>query len=372
MDWQQVRDEFPALREWTYLNTATMGHLPRRAEEAAARHLAHRNALACSDFLAWYDDADRLRGKLAQLFGGAAPDYAFFPAAAPVLSLLIGGIDWRPGDRIVTLTDEFPNHVYYPTLLAERGVELVETDWVRFREAVEGGRTRLVAFSAMSYVNGFRPPLVETSRWLRERGVLFYVDGTQGAGALRYDMSELDPDIFAVHGYKWMLAPAGAAFAYVAPRVREWLRPSVVGWRSHRDWRNVNALHHGTPEFSPDAERYEGYMLPALPLYMLEASVDLMLELGRDAIQLRVLELAASLREAIQGLGGRVVTEGESPILAVRFDGWDSVSIAKLLKEKKVIASARHGNLRLSMHFYNSGDDISRMISCMQNGYCIA
>ena len=365
MDWQQVRDEFPALREWTYLNTATIGQLPRRAEEAAARHLAHRNALACADFLDWFDDADRLRGKLARLFGGGAPDYAFFAAASPVLSLLIGGIDWRAGDRIVTLKDEFPNHVYYPALLAERDVELVETDWVRFREAVEGGRTRLVALSAMSYVNGFRPPLVETSRWLRDRGVLFYVDGTQGAGALRYDMGEIDPDIFAVHGYKWMLAPAGAAFAYVAPRVREWLRPNVVGWRSHWDWRNVNALHHGRPEFSADAERYEGHMLASLPLYMLEASVDLMLELGRDVIERRVLELSSLLRRAVQGLGGSVVTEGESPILAVRFAGRDSGEIAKQLKENKILASARHGNLRLSMHLYNSESDISSLNKSM-------
>lgn len=363
MDWHRVREEFPALQEWTYLNTATMGHLPRRAEDAAVGHFGHRNALACSDFLDWYDDADRLRAKLALLFGARAADYAFFPAAGPVLSLLIGGIDWKPGDRIVTLTDEFPNHVYYPALLAERGVELVETDWAGFRSAVTGGRTRLVALSSMSYTTGFRPELIETSRWLKKRGVLFYVDGTQGAGALRYDMAEMDPDVFAVHGYKWMLAPAGAAFAYIAPRVREWLRPNVVGWRSHRDWRNVSALHHGTPEFASEAERYEGYMLPALTLYMLEASVDLMLELGRDAIERRVLELAALVRRAVERLGGEVVTEGESPILAVRLAGEDSNALVRRLKERKVIVSARHGNLRLSVHLYNNEADIAALES---------
>ena len=366
MDWKLVREEFPALRDWIYLNTATMGQLPRRAEEAAARHFAHRNALACTDFLDWYDDADRLRGKLAQLFGGLAGDYAFFPAASPVLSLLVGGIDWQPGDRIVTLLDEFPNHVYHPLLLAERGVELVETDWVGFREAVEGARTRLVALSSMNYMTGFRPPLVETSRWLKERGVLFYVDGTQGAGALRYDLGAIDPDVFAVHGYKWMLAPAGAAFAYVSPRVREWLRPNVVGWRSHKDWRNVNALHHGRPEFAAEAERYEGYMLPALLLCMLEASVDLMLELGPEAIESRVLELSGFVRAAAIALGGRVVTDGESPILAIRFEGRDSASLTKDLKKNSIIVSSRHGNLRLSTHFYNSDDDVARFYSCMR------
>ena len=74
MDWEKVRAEFPALANWTYLNTATFGQLPRRATEAVSRHFAHRDELACSDFLSWFDDADRLRGKIGQLFHAGADD----------------------------------------------------------------------------------------------------------------------------------------------------------------------------------------------------------------------------------------------------------------------------------------------------------
>ena len=49
-DWDAVRREFPALANWTYLNTATFGQLPRRATEAVARHFAHRDELACGIF----------------------------------------------------------------------------------------------------------------------------------------------------------------------------------------------------------------------------------------------------------------------------------------------------------------------------------
>ena len=61
--------------------------------------------------------------------------------------------------------------------------------------------------------------------------------------------------MFAVHGYKWMLSPNGAGFFYIAPQLRERLQPNVVGWRSHRDWRNVDNLHHGVPEFAADGRK---------------------------------------------------------------------------------------------------------------------
>ena len=48
-NWEAVREEFASLAGWTYLNTATFGQLPRRADEAIARHLANRRENACSE-----------------------------------------------------------------------------------------------------------------------------------------------------------------------------------------------------------------------------------------------------------------------------------------------------------------------------------
>ncbi len=100
----------------------------------------------------------------------------------------------------------------------------------------------------------------------------------------------------AVNCYKWMLAPNGVAFAAVHERLRDRLEPLAIGWRSHHDWRNVTALWHGRPQLKTSAEKYEAGMLPSALLYALEASVDLMLELGPSVIEQRVLELAGKAR----------------------------------------------------------------------------
>jgi len=362
VDWHKVRAEFPSLTFWTFLNTATFGQLPRCGTDAVNRHFQHRDVFACSDFVDWYSDTDRLRELVGRLIHALPEDIAFIPTTSFALSLLMGGIPWRPGDRIVTLTDEFPNQIYYPALLADRGVEFVETPWERFYESITP-RTRLVVMSAMSYITGLRPPVTEIGRFLREREVLFYLDGTQGCGALEFDMSEIRPAVFAVHGYKWMLSPNGAGFMYVNPEVRRWLRPYVVGWRSDQDWRDVDHLRHGAPSFGQSAEKYEGGMLAHSLLYAMEEAIWMMLEIGPEEIERRVLGLAEQCRQLLRGLGAEVNTgeRFQSPIISARLPGCDASAVALQLKARRVLVSARHGLLRISTHFYNDENDLDRL-----------
>ncbi|HLG96249.1 MAG TPA: aminotransferase class V-fold PLP-dependent enzyme [Bryobacteraceae bacterium] len=364
IDWRAVRNEFPALENWTYLNTATFGQLPRRATQGVCAHFQHRDELACWDFLSWYGDADRLRGKIARLIHCNADDVAFIPNATAALGVLSAGIGWRRGDQVLTLKHEFPNNLYAPAMLGRFGVEMIECPWERLYESVSE-RTRLVLISSVNYMTGFAPPLEELSAFLRARGVLLYVDGTQSVGALQFDAARIQPAMLAVHGYKWMLAPTGAGFMYVHPDVREWLPPNAFGWRSHRGWSNVDNLHHGTPELTGAAEKYEGGNLASALLYALEASVDLMLEIGPERIEERVLCLSQKTRALLRDLGA-IVQDDRSPIVAARFEARDVSALARSLKEERVLVAARRGNLRVSTHLYNDEQDLETLSTALR------
>ena len=354
-DWAAVRALFPALREWTYLNTATFGQLSTRTVQAVAGHFAHRDQTACSDFLSWFDDHDRLRAKLARLICAAPDDIAFFQNASSALAVLMHGLRWRQGDQVLTFEHEFPNQIYAPLF---PGLELVEAPPERLLDRFTP-RTRLVAISAVNYTTGYRAPLEEISEECRRRGVPLYIDGTQHCGALQFDFSRIQPDMLAVNCYKWMLAPNGAAFAAIHPRLRAGLKPLAIGWRSHRDWRNVNQLWHGKPELKDSAEKYEGGMLASALLYGLEASVDLMLDLTPQAIERRVLDLAAQARELLPG----ALPCPDSPIIAAPVE--DAAALAARLKQRRILVSARHGLLRVSTHFYNDETDIARLAEAL-------
>ncbi len=355
-DWKALRAEFPALAKWTYLNTATYGQMPRSAADAMCRHLARRSELACDDYLAWFDDMDLIRESCARLVHCEAPDIAFVISASTGLATLVLGLPWQSGDEVLTLDDEFPNQLYVSPMLARFGARLRTVAWSQFYHSVNE-RTRLVVLSTVNYATGFRPPLEEISRFLRERGVLLYVDGTQSIGALQFDIKAVQPSVLCVDAYKWMLSPNGAGFLYVAPELRQRLPATVVGWRSDRNWRSVDSLNHGAPVFAETAEKYEGGMLPFPSIYGMGAVIDLMLQIGPATIEARVLELAEKTRAMLRGLGAEVNVD-KSPIVTAVLPGTDSRELARSLKERRILVSARHGRLRVSPHFYNDETDL--------------
>jgi selenocysteine lyase/cysteine desulfurase len=345
-DWQSVREQFPVLRDWTYLNTATFGPVPRCACEAMERHHRRRDELACLDFLDWFDDADRVRALAARLVGAQPADIAFTPSTGVALGWLVAGIDWKPGDRVVALEGEFPNNTYYGHALARRGADFVEVPLPGGGFSLDqfasflSRRTRLVLMSTVNYATGLRPPVGEIGKLLRERGILFYVDATQSLGALPTDVNEIGADVLAAHGYKWLCAPAGIGLVYIRPEVRQWLQPSIYSWRSHCDWRRVDALHHGPPELPPEALRYEGGLLNFPGVYALGAILDLILSLGPDRIEQRVQHLAAYGRDVLRR-SGAILADHNSPLLAARFPGRDVSCLAGRCASPRISSTRR-------------------------------
>ncbi|MBI1353621.1 MAG: aminotransferase class V-fold PLP-dependent enzyme [Acidobacteria bacterium] len=370
LDWSSVRSEFPVLEDWTYLNAATFGPVPQRAVEAIEQHFRDRNETASLDFLSWFDDADAVRAQAARLLGGEPQDIGFLPSAGIGLSWVMEGMGWRPGDRILTIDHEFPNNIYSPLSLAGRGVESVTVPGgLEFTpEAMIGAideRVRVTLVSALSYSSGLRPPLERIGRAVRAAGGLFVVDGTQGLGAIDINVARDHADVVLAHGYKWMCCPPGAGFLYMSERARRAIRPTVVSWRSHKDWRNVNALHHGAPEPADEGAQYEGGILNFSGIAAMGAVLDLFEQVGKETLWARVAELSERTRQVLREAGGEPSFDAspwfDSPVVTARFPGRDVGELALRLREKRIALAARQGFLRVSPHFYNNEEDLAAL-----------
>ena len=175
------------------------------------------------------------------------------------------GHQWRAGDRIVSLKDEFPNNLYFPRISQLAGLNLSEVLWDQFYESRRRAHapgphehSKLFDRTATGPCRCFPPcctPMVRSST-LTER---------RASARFEFRVPDVQPDMLAVHGYKWLLSPNGAGFMYVSPEFGAVIEPNVIGWRSDRRWRDVDQLHHGAPEFVDAAEKYEGGMLNFRP-----------------------------------------------------------------------------------------------------------
>jgi selenocysteine lyase/cysteine desulfurase len=138
------------------------------------------------------------------------------------------------------------------------------------------------------------------------------------------------------------------------------MQPAVMGWRSDKGWRLVDDLLHGVPDLPDAAERYEGGMLNFPSIYGAAEAIRMALELGPERIEERVLELADMAAEMLRKSGATIVNE-KTNIVAANWPDRDVSALAKKLQAERIIVAARHGNLRVSPHFYNSEADLERL-----------
>lgn len=167
------------------------------------------------------------RKKIAGLFNIARPERLVFTKnTTEALNMGIKGV-LQPGDHVVTTSMEH-NSVLRPLKALERqGVShsVVRADREGFLSASEiektlRPQTRLIVATAASNVTGTKMPLAEIGRLAKKRGIMFMVDGAQGAGTMDLDVEKLNIDLLAFPGHKGLLGPLGTGALYVSSEVR--------------------------------------------------------------------------------------------------------------------------------------------------------
>jgi len=371
--------EFPILQELDFFNHAGVAPVSRRAA-VRLREFADRLARRAMTEPGAYDDAERLRSSAARLIRARGPDeIALIPNTSSGLSLVARGLSWKPGDEVVITNVEYPANRYPWEDLQRLGVRLVEVaqhpdgriDPEDVCEAVTD-RTRCVALSHVQYASGHRLDLKPIADLAHRAGAFLCVDGIQSCGVTPVDVRAMGVDFLAADGHKWLLGPEGAGFFYARRDLVELLHPAIVGWKSV-----VNATDFGRYRFElrPDARRFEPGTLNVAGLAALDASLSLLLEVGIDRVWARVFALTQRLVDGLESIGWRVFSprrdEAEASGIVI-FDPPSSVkakrdpqAIVRMLRREGIVLVVREGRLRASPHFYNTTEQIDRLIATL-------
>jgi selenocysteine lyase/cysteine desulfurase len=321
----------------------------------------------------WKEDAIQARLMYAQLIGSLPDEVAFIRCTSDGVNLIANGIDWKAGDNVVLTDVDYPANIYPWMNQQARGVEI---KWVRQRDdgripvedlaAAIDGRTRVLAISFVQFINGFRSDLGAIGRICEEKGVLFFVDATQGLGALDVDVREMKISALAAHPRKWLLCPSGMGVLYVDRKILKDVRVTNPGAMSVAD--PSNFLDHKLV-YRDNASRFEPTLPDPIPLSATRAMLAMFTGLGMGYIEKRVLSLTDMLCGGLEDKNYTVRSpRGEtekSGIVAFSPESGDVDVLSAKLTEARVVHTNRYGMIRLSPHFYNTEDEVKTVLSLL-------
>src|SRR6185295_15099776 len=220
----------------------------------------------------------------------------------------------RRGDNILVYFEDYPSNVYPWTALAGQGVEvrLMNTRGLGVIRPVDvmgqvDENTRLVALASCHFISGYRIDIPAIGKFLRDRRILFCVDGIQTLGAFPTTVEHVD--FLAADAHKWLLGPCAAGIFYVRKEAQERLRPPVYGWHNVRC---PNYVAQDKLVYPPDGRRYEAGTTNLFGVAGLHAGLELLLELGVENIARELLRKRAWLVPALQARGYSVL-QAEAP-----------------------------------------------------------
>jgi len=398
VDWKAIREDFPILHEKAhgqpliYFDNAATSQKPRRVLDALRRYYEHNNANVHRGLHELSSRATEAyegsRRRVADYLGAASPDEIVFTRGTTESINLVaqawGGKFLREGDVILLTEMEHHSNLVPWQLLAERtGVRLrfvpVHDDGTLALEQLSSLLTREVKLFAFTHVSnslGTINPVAHLCEKARAIGALTLVDAAQSVGHAPINVRELGCDFLAFSGHK-MCGPTGIGALYARAEVLDAIPP----W--HGGGEMIVSVTLERSAFKKAPHRFEAGTPNIAGAIGLEAAIDYIEQIGRPAILEHDTELAHYAMERLEELPGmRVLGPREERGALVGFvmksvHPHDLTTFAD--RYGLALRGGHHcnqplmrrfglpGTTRASFYFYNTKEEIDRMIEILSD-----
>ncbi|HVF68398.1 MAG TPA: aminotransferase class V-fold PLP-dependent enzyme [Pyrinomonadaceae bacterium] len=225
--WFDIQQSFSVTRGMVNLNNGGVSPSPRVVTEALVRYIwQQEDATAYTMWQILEPQSETIRTGLADLFGCDREEVAITRNTSDSLEALLFGFDLKPGDEVLTTTQDYPRML---TTLRQRErregivlktvkVPVPPKDPSEITAAYEAGftpRTRLVLVSHVINLTGQITPVRNICALARKRGVETVVDGAHSFAHFEFKRDDLDCDFYGTSLHKWLHAPKGTGLLYV-------------------------------------------------------------------------------------------------------------------------------------------------------------
>ncbi|NJD23046.1 MAG: aminotransferase class V-fold PLP-dependent enzyme [Melioribacter sp.] len=245
--WGRIQSAFDVDRSLINLNNGGVSPSPRVVIDAFKRYIDYSNQ--APSYYMWQHvepKVETVREKLAIVFGCDKEEIAITRNDSESLQIIQLGLDFKPGDEILTTTQDYPrmlttfnqmerrigikvNKVQYPTPLVNKN------DYV---ESLKNGitpKTKIILISHTCFLTGQILPVRDVCRAAHEKGIEVIVDGAHSFNHFPYTLADLECDYFGTSLHKWTYAPIGTGMLYVKRNLIKKVWPLMAATKEMED-----------------------------------------------------------------------------------------------------------------------------------------
>ena len=228
--------------------------------------------------------------------------------------------------------------------------------------AAIGDKTKVLSFTHISNITGFRLPATEICTALRVRkdDVHIHVDGAQTWGAVDMNLGAIECDSFSGSAHKWFMGPREVGLLYVREQHIDRIWPNIVSipWG-----RTSDDAPQGARKFDALGQRDDA------AIASLGDATGFHEAMTPAGIEARSALIANRLRAGLRDLGVPFVSTANpafaSSVIILSAPRENSRKLVGQVFEDSGIQTAGTGGFRMSPHVYNTEDHVDRMIAAV-------
>jgi selenocysteine lyase/cysteine desulfurase len=366
------RDEFPILKNLTFLNHASHGLWSKSSIENMNRFASSLCDGPMFPYEVWEKEQNLSRELMEKFLNADPGEIGFNFNTSLSLMMFTHAMHWEKGDNMIVPDRSFPSIVMPAKLMRQWGVEARVVDCVDGLVSVKNlinaidARTKLMIVPLVDFLTGQRLDIKSLSKACSDAGVFLVVDAIQAAGPIEIDVKELGCNALCFGSPKWMFSPMGIGTVYLNHDDLDRIKlPQMGMFAVTEPW---NFFDYDQ-EFVNDSRRFECGCPANLCHFGINPNVKMFLDLGVKNTENYLLEITGRLHDELTSRGAKVVTPRDDRERAaiVTFDaksaGWeDANQLMATLEKSNVIVAVRMGLARVSPHFYNDWDEIEKLL----------
>ncbi len=352
---KNLRKEFPVLSQNTYLNTASSGLLYDSLLDYRQEHDLDLliGASTFRDLNGIF--LNQVRQSVGNFFGCKTENTVLIQSFSVGLNIILNGLD--KNKKVLLLDQDYPSVNFGIT---SKGFQVcyAKVDGIleeNIEAAIAQHNPDIFVFSLVQYINGIAID-INFLQQLKSKypDLLIIADGTQFCGTQIFNFKTSGIDILGCSGYKWLLGGYGNGFLLFNEEVLDKITP--IGYK--------NAAKKTTYDSSYTSliGRFECGHLDTFNFGSLQYSLDFLSNIGLPTIEKQINELSNYAKEALAKLNlleGQVMQrKHHSSIFNIKGDQ----KLFDHLTNQNIITSFRGSGIRVSLHFYNTFEDIDKVV----------